>query len=149
MERVIKFRGLTTGAASTWVYGCLVNNLWTYSELSKYPKGTPVSEIIVAGECDDYVDLEDKELNVTVITESVGQFTGLQDKNGKDLYEGDVVEKSYRRDTSGNDIALWTEVVEFEIGKESSGFFISFLQSCEIIGNIYENPELLTQLNKC
>ncbi len=65
------------------------------------------------------------------------QFTGLLDKNGKEIYEGDILE------TSGG-----IHKVEWD----SVGGFYPFVDvSCliedgivEIIGNIYENPELLT-----
>ncbi len=70
------------------------------------------------------------------------QFTGLKDKNGKEIYEGDVLHQDCYSD--------W--VVEWE----GSGFkvynfcnpgvyFPLVLSDREIIGNIYENPELLVE----
>lgn len=88
MSREIKFRGrdITTGE---WVYGSLVNNLWVYASNHSLA-GKPVCEIISSGECYDYEDMQDKELNRTVHPDSVGQFTGHQIK-GADLYESDIV----------------------------------------------------------
>ena len=87
----------------------------------------------------------------------VMQFTGLKDKNGKDIYEGDIMGDEYGRVCS---------VVKFKDGsfyhdftqKEKEPFYEKILanlttedepiRSCwKVIGNIYENPELLKQ--KC
>lgn len=74
------------------------------------------------------------------------QFTGLKDKNGKDLYESDIV--SYIDDSMEpvtGEIDTPHEVVSMEIGINGSAFleFLSW-NEFEIIGNIYENPNLLT-----
>jgi uncharacterized phage protein (TIGR01671 family) len=71
------------------------------------------------------------------------QFTGLLDKNGKEIYEGDVLRSWYSRDLSGKDIIRFNEVVEFQVTHEGSGFDISFLDKSEVVGNVFENPELL------
>lgn len=140
--RQIKFRGknITTGE---WQYGCLVNNLWGYAPHHSLA-GQAVCEIIVCDTCDDYADLQDKDLNKTVDPKTVGQFTGLTDKNGKEIYEGDLVRDQH---------------TVFEIIWRKGGFYFKRISGCyqspyfgdncsrmEIIGNIYSKPELLNNL---
>jgi hypothetical protein len=74
------------------------------------------------------------------------QFTGLQDKNGKDIYDGDILQSFYSRDTTGKDIVNTQEVVEYQIDEYTgeAGYELLFIERAVIIGNIYENPELLT-----
>lgn len=69
------------------------------------------------------------------------QFTGLLDKNGKEIYEGDVM-----KDAWSNEVGE----VAFNDGAFDPGFgyrenWALQMQSGEVIGNIYENPELLTK----
>ena len=72
------------------------------------------------------------------------QFTGLTDKSGKEIYEGDIVEY----DTCGKPIKNYE--VKFEGGRfgiDTGEFNLTDLtgasRGVEVIGNIYENPELL------
>ena len=89
---------------------------------------------------------EKSESGSIVIDWPVMQFTGLKDKNGKEIYEGDILQYSYSRDTTGKDVITDTYTVEWDQLKEGVGFALPFLNNAEIIGNIYENPELLTHL---
>jgi hypothetical protein len=66
------------------------------------------------------------------------QSTGLTDKNGKEIFEGDLIEVGYRMD--------YLITVEWE--QETASFSESVWQypdGVEVVGNIYENPELLTK----
>jgi uncharacterized phage protein (TIGR01671 family) len=76
------------------------------------------------------------------------QYTGLLDKNGKEIYEGDVIAKMISIGIDEPKILHKGEVV-FHYGgfcMEYEGYYFPLSRQhggCEIIGNIYENPDLL------
>jgi uncharacterized phage protein (TIGR01671 family) len=86
--------------------------------------------------------------------ETVGEYTGLKDRNGREIYEGDVVDlrprysQPHRIEYScGQWICVdagggWVTLIEDEqLGDE--------MNDVEVIGNIYDNPELLEQREQC
>ena len=82
--------------------------------------------------------------DVEVIPETIGQFTGLCDKNGKKIFEGDIVVFD-----SG---MFGVEFMESRMGFCFSGlhgrgcvpgFTMAYWEQVEVIGNIHDNPELL------
>ena len=68
------------------------------------------------------------------------QCTGLKDKNGKLIYEGDIVSGTSAIGRPQQDIVKWQESGFSPWAWFEAGMYLSDL---EIIGNIYENPELL------
>ncbi len=84
------------------------------------------------------------------------QFTGLHDKNGKEIYEGDIVVGVGKTKDNNWQIKRKPKVVEWVSSKNGTGFNIvaspedyadKTCMRTEIIGNIYESPELLTKEN--
>lgn len=138
MNREIKFRGISE---DEWVYGmlCKVNEGDTeHGEPIKYKIQTDEKEYGEYVEC--FITDE----------KTIGQYTGLHDKNGKEIYEGDIL-KSIR----WNDIYLvkYIGTAFYLCRKGNKGFnkitTWNNAEKSEIIGNIYDNPELLGGENEC
>ena len=126
MDRIVKFRGKDI-KTNEWVYG----DLYATSE-------TPM--IVVDGIASEFDNI------VVVIPETVGQHTGLKDKNGKEIYEGDILLYDSNSKTS-----VFYKNGAFVRSYGNSNMYLLYdsfiedgcLYNYEVIGNIYENPELL------
>lgn len=73
------------------------------------------------------------------------QFTGLTDKNGKEIYEGDILDADGKnRWVEWNIGGEWSITTKVENGRSFRhlGNYL-YDHKCEVIGNIYENPDLL------
>ena len=109
----------------------------------------------VKGCIDDFayiVEFGNKDLcrnYVEVIPETVGQYTGLTDKNGKKIFEGDIISIPFEEDV------VYYENAEVYFDTEHCGWYVRYFDDesfslweyddCDItiIGNIHDNPELL------
>ena len=129
MSRVIKFRGLS--AKGQFVYGDLRNDReGTTSYWAEYSQRICWS----VGQADH---------NCPVKNGTIGQFTGLHDKNGVEIYEGDVVNYFIHNYKVGEHNASFGLFSMSHTG--FTPFFDSVELRFEVIGNIHENPELLEQ----
>lgn len=136
MNREIKFRGKSI---DEWVYGmlCKVNEGDTeHGEPIKYKIQTDEKEY------GEYVNCFITDEN------TIGQYTGLHDKNGKEIYKGDIVKIKYRDEDIGKVIyehnGFSIDVTNMNKNYGRVSFVNNFI---EVIGNIYENPELLGGMN--
>lgn len=85
-----------------------------------------------------------------VLPETIGQYTGLTDKNGKKIFEGDIVELTYY--TLPEERKVMAEVayeeesaafVLYSFGTENKGICGEICNTNKVIGNIHDNPEML------
>ena len=135
MKREIKFRGkeFETGQ-------------WIEGSLTTYPRYYPTITL---------AEPIPKKTTCVVLPETVGQFTGLCDKNGKEIYEGDIVKKEYGIDIPNgvfcSNVAGYdnfsVDYIDggFRLLNNQRGFLLCKGNHLEVIGNIYDNPELLKE----
>lgn len=120
--REIKFRGKAS-LYNIWVYGCYC-----------------------ATKTNIFIIDENGEL-FPIYKDTVGQYTGLKDKNGKEIYEGDIIEYVYTgEDGDKGDYKVKQGVMNFKKNgwhinsRWLDGFTMRMFQF-EVIGNIYDKEE--------
>jgi uncharacterized phage protein (TIGR01671 family) len=137
--REIKFRGKRVDNGE-WVYGDLIHRYSNWIYIAPIPSTIEITPI-------------------EIDPETVGQYTGLKDKNGKEIYEGDIVEikvvsvrKEDKWDGETGEYLGWEyvevpfkdiKIVEW-LGDGFNLFYGNWIEDeFEVIGNIFDNPELL------
>ena len=143
--RTIKFRGKTLNGA--WVEGAYF--VMQHNDERKHmhhfiiPDGTPIPKDKPIG-----------DIQVEVQEATIGQFTGATDKDGKEIYEGDILDLFIPKNCGGRPEHRLRKVI---FNEKSCGFLIvdkhnhcicdAVTTSIEliytVIGNIHDNPELL------
>lgn len=126
MNREILFRGKPIGKGGIWVEG-----------IGAYK--TQTAEHII-------VDAKEKSIVVVYLC----QYTGLKDKNGKKIFEGDIIEGlKYKHFIKYDNVQASYVAINVDY-PEDSGCHITeqWIKECDkvVIGNIYDNKELIKQL---
>lgn len=131
--REILFRGKRTDNGK-WVYGSFIPDMLKALE----------ERDILDGFIKPFGRTKEERLMVDVERETVGQFTGLYDKNDKKIFEGDIITGWFNHKKivgyifyGGNARFFVQRDGMYGIGLDNSNCWL------EIIGNIYDNPELL------
>jgi hypothetical protein len=131
MNREIKFRGLRKDGKG-WVYGFLVKTINPHKEEKEYWSTSIYEGINI-------------KPAIEIIPESVGQFTGLKDKNNKNAWEGDLREYKGKIYKLVNDVwrlRFERNLVDFG---ENEDIVIDedVIFESKLIGNIHENKDLI------
>lgn len=153
--RTIKFRGKRCDNGE-WVYGYYVESHHSWHGYHPH-KAWILDDAITNG---GFFALKGKR---AVVNESVGQFTGLHDKNGKEIYEGDIVLWIRKKvHIEGRPVQDFSDVCKIYYDEKKCAFYFRYEMDCgaccgildfnddraeisyiEVIGNIYDNHELL------
>lgn len=83
--------------------------------------------------------------NYEVDQETICQYTGLTDENGKKIFEGDIVKYDFGEEQIGVQLAVVQYDAQYHgfLTKPVNDWMYAQLKDCEVIGNIFDNPELL------
>lgn len=142
--REIKFRGKRRDSGE-WVRGKNIL-LLAQDDGSEIPFIVPSGEEILCG----LMIFKKRPLImgsniISVHPDTVGQFTGLRDRNGIEIYDGDIVtilEPDLPAEVKWNEREATYEVLYPEGYPKPSELYL-WAKYCEVIGNIHDNPELL------
>lgn len=127
--REILFKAKATDNGE-WVEGSLINAFEYTCILQSEDKLHPTDYPYLDG---DIGTFDGKA--TPIIPETVGQYTGLTDKNGRKIFEGDIV--SFNYDTSS------VKMTDGCWGLDDECTLLYDLEELEVIGNVHDNPELI------
>lgn len=119
MEREIKFRAKS------------LDGIWEHGDLHLRCKHPHIHNLIGA--------------KIYIDPNTIGQYTGLHDKNGKEIYEGDIVRTDVSRANATKNKKYRNFVIRYDAPHFWNGYDTLLMSKSrmEVIGNVHDNPELL------
>ena len=140
--REILFRGKRLQGGD-WVEGYFFK-----SDINKRVRESGKATLIFTPDCDTFIMVQECHNSFMVVSDTVGQYTGLTDKNGKRIFEGDIAKVLQGKD---KDIAyVGFENGAFMLYPKTGNIYERTIWEywyndwdVEVIGNITDNPELL------
>ena len=134
--RTIKFRGKRLDNGK-WIEGCFAEFVHPIDGDTK--PGIQVTRCVPSS-IDRFIPVYETEL-VEVLPESVGQWTGLVDRHGKEIFEGDIL-SVYIGGTLQDNTYIVEDMCDLhlQMNREDSYYRMT---SCRVIGNIHDNHELM------
>ncbi|CDC06120.1 phage protein [Clostridium sp. CAG:343] len=145
MNREIKFRGKMV-PENEWIFGTILRIpappvCFGKSESDKYYIQFPDTRYVP-----DW-NMPYRMVQGEVNPDTIGQYTGLNDKSGKEIYRGDIVQGLFADQEEpgikGQVIYSNDQASYMVIASNNDEWELGYLDNLEVIGNIYDNPELL------
>ena len=114
----------------------------------QWVEGSLIGEDVIVGNIVDFEeDYFTTEFWYKVDPETVGQFTGMTDKNGTKIFEGDIVRHidttCHVVEVVNSEVYFDTEMLKFRFRYSNELFHCQFNNEFEVIGNIHDNKDLL------
>ena len=143
MSREIKFRGIPLRDADDIYEIADYDGTFVYGYYIKNGDGA----LIVGDQTKELDDVGLSRWFEDVVPETVGQYTGLKDANGKEIYEGDIVKSSYKYAQPKISQVIMEDGNSYILGEDlatGNEMLVSgHINEIEVIGNVHTNPELL------